>query len=393
VRLLMPEKAAGFIGKCERSAAYVMREVASALSRAGFVVTTNGALPHDATVRVDLTFSTECGYGSGALAIEPGAVATFDDTDSHAITEAVRKLQQSAQVLALSRNTSSAGSTQGAGTAPAQAVDTLAGGGGDPRTFIAGTPRSDAYALIIGVEKYRDVPAPEGARADAQTFGQLAKSTLGVPESNVRVLLDERASKNDIERQLAWFKANVTEGGRLYFFFAGHGAPSADGAAYLMPYDAEQQSIESSGLKLESVLAELGQSPARDVIAFTDACFSGGGGRSLLPKGARPLLRVREATTPSRVALYAAATSAQISGPTSDDSAGLFTSTLADAIGDAQADIDGDGAITLAELEQWSTPRVERAAKRQNREQRPSLSVAGGTSASSIVVAAGLAAR
>lgn len=49
-----------------------------------------------------------------------------------------------------------------------------------------------------------------------------------------------------------------------------------------------------------------------------------------------------------------------------------------EGIGEAKADADGDGQLTLRELEAWVTPRVTREAKEQNRAQTPHLVVGAG---------------
>ncbi len=259
-------------------------------------------------------------------------------------------------------------------------------------TFVSGAPQPNAFALIIGVEKYRDVPAPTGARADAEHFAALAKRTLGVPENNVRLALDEHASKGDIEGQLQWIARNVSAGGRVYFFFSGHGAPdAANGTPFLLPYDGKPKEVAATALPLASVLDALGKTHAKDVLAIVDTCFSGAGGRSVLPAGARPLVKVKETSAVPHVALFSASSGAEISGPTADGNSGLFTKYLVDALGTAAADNDGDGQVSLQELEAWVQPRVVREAKRDSREQTPSLTIGGTLSAQAFIVAGGLA--
>ena len=256
----------------------------------------------------------------------------------------------------------------------------------------SGAQQANAFALVVGIEKYRDAPAPPGARADAETFKALATKTLGIPAGNIRSLVDDRASKTDIERELAWLKANVPQDGKVIFFFAGHGAPDAsNGTSYLLPYDGSPDALGQTGVPLASVMKSLGETKAKQVVAFVDACFSGAGGRSVLPKGARALVRVKEVLPQARVALFAAASGAQISGPSADGKSGLFTRLLGDGIGSGQADIDGDGTLTLEEIAQWVTPRVTREAQRQSREQKPSLTVPANAASSSFVLATGVA--
>lgn len=239
-----------------------------------------------------------------------------------------------------------------------------------------GAPQPNAFALVVGVEKYRDVPPPPGARADAERFVELAKTSLGVPPKQILVALDDRAGKADIEKHLAWLEGNVPNGARVFFFFAGHGAPDvASGSAFLLPADADAKFITTTGLPMETVLASLQRTKASQVVVFVDACFSGSGPRSVLAPGIRPLVRVVEPTAPGRVALFASAQANETSGPAPGLAVGLFTHTLVQALGTGQADVDGDGNVSLDELRLWVPPRVTREAARDNRAQHPTLSL------------------
>lgn len=243
-------------------------------------------------------------------------------------------------------------------------------------SLVSAAPQPASYALIIGIEKYRDVSAATGARRDAERFAEMARTTLGVPEDNVRLLLDDRASKTDIAKQIRWLQSNVPAGGRIYVYFSGHGAPDpTSGASYIVPYDGDPQYLGESAIKMTQVLGDLEKTKAKDVLAIADSCFSGAGGRSVLAPGTRPLVRVEEVRTTARVALLSASTGAEISGPTADGKGGLFSKYLIDAIGSGMADMNGDGQISLKELEDWIKPRVKREAKRANREQTPNVQV------------------
>jgi hypothetical protein len=262
-------------------------------------------------------------------------------------------------------------------------------------TYVPGTPQPAAFALIIGIEKYRNAPAPTGARADAERFRELARTTLGIPERNIRLLLDDAATRTDIEAELDWLKASVRAGGRIYFYFSGHGAPDPSaGTPYLLPSNGRPDALARTALPLAEVMRALSETNAREVLAFVDSCFSGAGGRSVLPPGARPLVAVKAEEAAQRLALFTAASGAEISGPDQDGSGGLFTKYLLQGLGGARADMNGDGQVSLQELADWVRPRVEAEAKRQNRGQRPGVVLGRGLSAAAdVIVVSGVEAR
>ncbi|MBI4517885.1 MAG: hypothetical protein HY699_18930 [Deltaproteobacteria bacterium] len=90
-----------------------------------------------------------------------------------------------------------------------------------------------------------------------------------------------------------------------------------------------------------------------------DACFSGAGGRSVLAKGARPLVMIKETRT------LAAARGAQISTSSPEVGHGILTYYFLKAIRDGKKD--------LAEIYRTITPEVGDAAKLLNVTQTPSL--------------------
>ena len=240
--------------------------------------------------------------------------------------------------------------------------------------YVQGSPQPGAYALIVGVERYRDAPAATGAGIDAQRYAALALKTLGIPPSHVRVLRDDRATGGDIDKDVAWVTSNVSARGRIYFFFSGHGAPDpSTGASFLVPYDGDPQALDTTGIALPKLLDRLSASRASEVFAVVDACFSGSGGRSLLPAGMRPLVAVRTLRPAAKVALFTASSGVQTSGPAAGGDGGLFSKMVAEGLGNASADLDGDGLVSLDELRAWVTPRVEREARIDRREQTPQL--------------------
>ena len=246
----------------------------------------------------------------------------------------------------------------------------------EPAAFLQAAPQPNAYALVVGVEKYRNVNATPGARRDAESFAGLLEDSLGVPGENIHLLTDEDATRGDVLSRLSWLKENVPSDGRIYFYFSGHGAPDVEtGASYILPFEGQPETIAYTGLPMDKVLTQLDETKARDVLAFVDSCFSGQGERSSLPAGARPLVPVQQLAPEPKVALFASSGALEIAGNAADAEEGLFTQHLLRALGEGRADIDGDGQISLAELEQYVAPRVSREAQRANRDQNPSLTV------------------
>lgn len=238
----------------------------------------------------------------------------------------------------------------------------------------------DAFAIVIGVEKYRQagVPAVDYASRDAKTMAAYL-GAMGFDHKNVAVLTDAQAGKVDFDKHFgSWLKNRVGPKSRVFVYYAGHGAPNpTTGAGYLMPYEADPSYLEETAYPVARLYAELAKLPAKDVTVVLDACFSGQGERSLIAKGTRPLVAVQKTRAPENAAVIAAASGSQISASDHEARHGLLTYHLLAGL-HGGADQDNDGKITTSELFSYAQPAVERAAKLQNVEQTPTVSGATG---------------
>lgn len=398
--------------------ATLLNDFRSSLSRAGFSVVSDPKKAHDTTATISARLSCSDGKfftGTAFLALEPGAIVQGDyrnywqmnvpadgcnESSSCTADQIVRQLAEAPQIIALTKAEPAADSAPTATVspiaAPAPPPTEPAPASPAPPAFHAGAPQRNTFAVIIGVETYRDISVKAThARADAEHFAQLARATLGIPEDHMVVALDDRAGRADMAKHLDWARANVPKGGRILFYFSGHGAPDPSGGkSYLVPFDGDPRSLDGTALVMSSVLENLSKSPAAEVVALVDSCFSGAGGRSVLPPGARPLVRIREVKPAAHVALLTAASGSEISGPNAAGTGGLFSTLLIEGIGSGVADHDGDGNVSLQELADWVRPRVTRTAKQHaNRDQTPQLIVGSGANASALMIASGLPSR
>lgn len=255
------------------------------------------------------------------------------------------------------------------------------------------TPGDNAWAVIVGVETYREkLPVATHAEADAQAFQEYAEKTLGVPPAHIKVLVGERAGRADMASALLeWLPRNaVKPGGRVYFFFSGHGAPDPEtGAAYLVPWDADPAYLKTRGLALDELYGALNAIKDHQVYVFLDACFSGAGDRSVLAAGTRPLVPVSTPKVPAGVITLSASQARETTGAARDGAHGLFTWHLLSGMGGA-ADQDGDKTVTFAELSAYVTDKVQTDARLDNREQTPSAQLPDGVSGHTLRLVEGI---
>lgn len=246
-----------------------------------------------------------------------------------------------------------------------------------PPGFVVPSQRT-RHAVIIGIERYRQkLPNADYATHDAQVVSEYATKVLGVPEENLALLLNEHATKNDLEKYMeSWLPNRVEREDSVFIFYSGHGAPSAkSGKAYMVPFDGDPAFIDQTGYPLGRLYERLNKLPAKEIVIVLDSCFSGAGGRSVIAKGMRPVgLSVETpASVGGATVVLAASSGDQVSSTYDAKGHGLLTYFFLKGLQGA-ADQDKDRQIGLAELFNYVKPQVERIARREyNNEQTPQL--------------------
>jgi len=230
-------------------------------------------------------------------------------------------------------------------------------------------PRPDDVAVIIGIEKYRDLPSSDYSSADAVLFREYLLA-LGYQSRNIFILTDEHATLSDMKMALKrWLPNNAKPEGRVVVYYSGHGSPDpASGKAYLVPYDGNANYLEDTAFPVEKLHDGFSKLKTKEVLVFLDACFSGAGGRSVLAKGARPLVTSVDlkGALAANVAVMSATRGEQISTSSERLGHGIFTYYVLKAL--------REGKKTFSEIYGYARPLVEDEAKGINIDQSPVVS-------------------
>ncbi|MBI2787067.1 MAG: ankyrin repeat domain-containing protein [Elusimicrobia bacterium] len=226
----------------------------------------------------------------------------------------------------------------------------------------------DAFAIVVGVEEYSELPKALFAERDAAAVRRHLKA-LGVPERNLILLSGAKAGRSALAKYLeSWLPKNANERSRVFFYFSGHGAPDpSTGRAFLMPWDGDASFLADTAYPVDRLYKTLDGLKAKQVVVLLDACFSGAGGRSVLSEGARPLVSRLQKPATGRLSVLAATQPDQITSVLKEQGHGLFTYHLLKGL-------SAGGPVTTASLHSYLKPKVQDEARRQNRDQTPSLS-------------------
>jgi hypothetical protein len=238
--------------------------------------------------------------------------------------------------------------------------------------------RKNAHAIVIGLERYRsELPQASHAEQDARVVARYLSGSMGYEEANIVLLINDRATKSDMEKYFeTWLPNRVESDDTVFVYFSGHGAPNTKtGEAYLVPYDGDPLFLNNTGYPLSRLYQSLDNLPAKEVVVVLDSCFSGAGGRSVIAKGMRPI--ITELKSPllgkGKTIVLAASSGQQVSSTYEQKAHGLMTYFFLKGL-QGDADTNKDGKIDIAELFEYLRPQVERVARRDfNNEQTPLL--------------------
>ncbi len=235
------------------------------------------------------------------------------------------------------------------------------------------------YAVVVGVERYANVASANFAKRDAEAMRAHLRA-LGYPGQNIILLTDAQATGNKLKSYIeSWLPRNVKPESKVFVYFAGLGAPDTESKqAYLLLWDGDPQYISDTGYPLKRLYQKLNELKVKEVVLAMDSGFSGAGGRSVLAKGARPLvgkIDTGAASDLGKLVVLMAAGADEVTGDEKTEGHGLFTYYLLKSLNESA----GNG--TLSGAHAAYSPKVQEAARKDNLSQTPQLLGAPATQA------------
>ena len=240
----------------------------------------------------------------------------------------------------------------------------------DENIPICNTPNSNCYAVIIANEKYTREQNVPYAMNDGKTFTEYCKKTLGIPIDNIHYA--ENATLNDIKYHLAWLKNQTKlndDNTKVIFYYAGHGIPNeSDRTSYILPIDGFSFDT-NTGYSLKDLYKELGNLPAKNIIAFIDACFSGAQRNEQANAEARKVaIKAKPDTPTGKLVVFSASQGDESALPYEKAKHGMFTYYLLKKLQETS------GNTSLGELTDYVKNEVSKQAfKEKNKTQTPSV--------------------
>ena len=222
----------------------------------------------------------------------------------------------------------------------------------------------ESWAILIGIDKYQNVPQLSYATADAVAIKKMLEESFGFRKENIVLLTDENATQDKMKKAFGDLTA-VGHDDRVVVFFAGHGQtmdlPNGGQMGYLIPVEGrarDNSELWRTCISMQTMKELSSYIPAKHVLFLVDACYSG-----LAASGARAITRetkgyIKKVTAADARQILTAGSKGEPVFERAEWGHSAFTHTLLEGLGKGLADINNDGIIQASELALYVSQHV-----------------------------------
>jgi WD40 repeat protein len=215
------------------------------------------------------------------------------------------------------------------------------------------------YLLTIGVSDYANSHYNlDMADRDAKSIGEMFSKQEGKIYKRVVVkqLINREANRINILKALSWIEQEVTQRDVAIIFMAGHGVNDAKNNYYFLAHDSSKE-LRLTAIKWDEIRDTITSLPSK-VILLADTCHSGNiMGSSKRRDITSAIKSIVETGTGSII--MTASTGRGYSIENRSWGHGAFTKALLEGIDEARADYNGNGEISIKEIDLYVTDRVK----------------------------------
>ncbi len=231
-----------------------------------------------------------------------------------------------------------------------------------------GSPRR--WLLAVGIRKFADTritPLTYTAK-DATSIDKYFRQDK-TPASQICLLVDETATKENIIQSLEKIKGRISPADTFIFFFSSHGVGDNAGNTYFITFDTVLDQLSRTALSMQHIKETIRNFGCRNVVLMADTCHSGGV-KSLKQQNEEDYNGiVRAAGKQTRVAILTSSRTHETSAESPIWKHGAFTYYLLKGLAGEADNFPKDGKVSVTELFDHVMIAVPRAT---NRAQHPS---------------------
>ena len=240
----------------------------------------------------------------------------------------------------------------------------------------AAAPTGTTYAVIAGISDYEntDITDLRYAHVDAQAFAEYLRSPAGgsVPENQLTVLLNEQASLGQFAAALDGLLEKAKENDLIFIYFSGHGdveRKTISQPGFLLCWNSPSRVYMGGGTYalswLQEIVSTLSLQNKARVVVITDACHAGKLAGSTIGGSAITGANLAKRYANEIKILSCQPEELSLEGKQWGGGRGIFSYHLIDGLY-GLADRNGDGFVTVSELDRYLEDYVTEEAKPQS---------------------------
>lgn len=220
-------------------------------------------------------------------------------------------------------------------------------------------------AVLIGNGRFPlepELTALQGPANDVQRLEEVLRSPeVGAFDQVLRLVDEEHYRITPVIDEVL---SNAGPDTFVLLYYSGHGKLSVRGQLCLATHDTRVSQLQSTSLLLPVLKGFIDESRCRQVLIVLDCCFSGAAGKAFL-RGSIDDQLVLSTADASGLHILSSSTALEVSHEREvaegDTVMGAFTRCVVDGLRTGDADINGDGKITVTDLREY----VERSLRGQ----------------------------
>ncbi|MDJ0733305.1 MAG: SUMF1/EgtB/PvdO family nonheme iron enzyme [Nostocaceae cyanobacterium] len=220
-------------------------------------------------------------------------------------------------------------------------------------------------ALLIGVSEYQPGlnPLPAAVKDVEEMRRVLVNPEMGgFADEDITVLTNPQPQ--DIRNAVFDFFDNRQKDDLLLFYFSGHGIKDERGKLYLSTRATRKKNgklVKPSAVAASYLHENINDSLSQRQVIILDCCFSGAIAQGMTVKDDGSV-NVEEQLGGKGRAILTSSTSTQYSFEQEGSELSIYTRYLVEGIDTGAADKDGDGWISIDELHEYASSKVQEAS-------------------------------
>ena len=235
-------------------------------------------------------------------------------------------------------------------------------------------PAGRRLALLVATANYSDtgLAALRAPTSDVRSLGEVLRDDA-IGGFEVRELIDRPTE--DLKKEIEAFFGAGRPKDLLMLYVSGHGVLSQNRRFYLATTTTALELLRSTAIEDSFVNDVMQQSRARSIVLVLDCCHSGAFGKGLVPKSALSV-DVEHRFEGRGTITLTASTELEYAFEEADPATGinelepappgsLFTRSVVEGLRTGEADVDGDGHVSVDDLYDYVCRRVRERSPNQ----------------------------